>query len=86
MAKNEKRPTAHKRAEILLKQHPLSHYHTLARIYQFGTKVPTADIPGLIEAFQQAKAEIVALLDTTIKVLERQMKEDKEKEGEEKKD
>lgn len=80
------RPTAHKRAEVLLKQHPLSHYHTLARIYQFGTKVPTTEIPGLIEAFQQARAEIVVLLDSTIKVLERQMKEDEEKEREEKKD
>ncbi len=80
------RPTAHKRAEVLLKQDPVGHLFTLARIYQFGTKVPTTDIPGLIEAFRVAEAKMISLIERTIEALESQMKEDKEKEGEEKKD
>ena len=76
----KKRPTAHKRAEVLLGENPLGHLYTLARMYQAGTVVPVKDIPGLIEAFRGAKAKMLSLVNMAIEALEKQMKETKEKE------
>lgn len=84
--KDEKRPTAHETAIVLLSEDPQGNLVVIARLYNEGAIVPLKEIPALINAIKRAKATVEVLIDHTVERLEEQLQEAENKEEEGKKE